>query len=52
MKRTLWLQETRQMRIEETYGGWRERRLTQDEAALILGVSSRTFRGYIDRYGS
>jgi len=50
MKRTLWLQETRQMRFEETYGGWRKRRLTQDEAALILGVSSRTFRRYIDRY--
>ena len=50
MKRTLWLQETRLMRFEETYGGWRKRRLTQDEAALILGVSSRTFRRYIDRY--
>jgi hypothetical protein len=38
MKRTLWLQETRQMRFEETYGGgWLERRLTKDEAALILG---------------
>lgn len=38
------------MRFEETYGSWCERRLTQDEAALILGVSSRTFRRYIDRY--
>jgi transposase len=38
------------MRFEELYGGWSERRLTQGEAALILGVSDRTFRRYIDRY--
>jgi transposase len=38
------------MRFEEAYGGWREDRLSQDEAALILGVSDRTFRRYIDRY--
>lgn len=38
------------MRFEEVYGNWRKRRLTQEEAALILGVSERTFRRYIDRY--
>lgn len=38
------------MRFEEVYGGWRNRRLTQEEAALILGVSGRSFRRYIDRY--
>jgi transposase len=38
------------MRFEEAYGGWLEDRLSQDEAALILGVSDRTFRRYIDRY--
>jgi len=38
------------MRFKEAYGGWREDRLTQEEAALILGVSDRTFRRYIDRY--
>lgn len=38
------------MRFEEAYGGWRERRLTQEEAARLLGVHERTFRRYIDRY--
>jgi transposase len=38
------------MRFEEAYGGWRGDRLTQDQAALILGVSARTFRRYIERY--
>lgn len=50
MNRTQWLQETRLMRFKEAYDGWQEDRLTQEEAALILGVSSRTFRRYIDRY--
>ena len=38
------------MRFEEAYGCWLENRLTQEEAALILGVSDRTFRRYIDRF--
>ncbi len=38
------------MRFEEVYGGWHKRRLSQEEAAQILGVSSRTFRRYINRY--
>ena len=38
------------MRFEEVYLGWNERRLTQETAALVLGVSDRTFRRYIDRY--
>lgn len=50
MKRTRWLQETRQMRFVEAYAGWRNRRLTQEDAALILGVSDRTFRRYVDRF--
>ena len=50
MKRTRWLQETKQMRFEEVYNGWRNHRLTQEEAALILGVSDRSFRRYIDRF--
>ena len=50
MKRTRWLQETKQMRFEEAYNGWRNRRLTQEEAALILGVSDRSFRRYVDRF--
>jgi hypothetical protein len=50
MKRTIWLQETKRMRFKEAYGDWQQNRLTQEEAALILGVSDRTFRRYIDRY--
>ena len=50
MKRTEWLQETRKMRFEEAYGGWQSGRLTQEEAARLLGVCDRTFRRYIDRY--
>ena len=38
------------MRFEEAYGGWTECRLSQEEAALLLGVCARTFRRYIDRY--
>jgi transposase len=38
------------MRFEEAYGGWREARLTQEEAAVLLGISERTFRRYINRY--
>jgi len=38
------------MRFAEVYSGWTERRLSQEEAALILGVSDRTFRRYRDRY--
>ena len=50
MKRTEILQENRKMRFEEAYGGWQKKRLSQDEAAEILGVCSRTFRCYIVGY--
>jgi transposase len=50
MKPALWLQETRLMRFTEVYGSWQDNRLTQEEAALILGVSDRTFRRYLCRY--
>ena len=50
MKRTDWLEETKKMRFEEAYTGWQKKRLTQEEAALLLGVCDRTFRRYIDRY--
>ena len=50
MTRTQVLQEIRRMRFKEAYGGWRERRLTQEEAARLLGVCERTFRRYVDRY--
>ncbi|MEA3280076.1 MAG: ISNCY family transposase [Thermodesulfobacteriota bacterium] len=38
------------MRFEEAYGVWTESRLTQEEAARMLGICARTFRRYIDRY--
>lgn len=50
MRRTEVLQEVRKMRFEEAYDGWQEKRLTQEEAARLLGVCERTFRRYIGRY--
>jgi transposase len=50
MRRTEVLQGLRQMKFEEVYGRWRERRLSQAEAAEILGMSERTFRRWRDRY--
>jgi len=50
MGRTRHMQEVRKMRFEETYGGWKGGRLTQSEAALILGVCDRTFRRYVLRF--
>jgi transposase len=50
MRPAEWLQEVRMKRFREAYGGWRERRLSQEEAARILGVSDRTFRRYVERY--
>ena len=51
MRRTEMLQEIRKMRFEEVYSEWNESRLTQEEAALVLGVCDRTFRRYVNRYG-
>ena len=50
MGRTGLLQEIRRMRFEEVYDRWSERELTQEQAAFALGMSSRTFRRYMDRY--
>lgn len=44
------LRETRKMRFEEAYDGWQAKRLTQEEAALMLGVSDRSFRRFVVRY--
>jgi transposase len=38
------------MRFEEAYGGWQGGRLSQCEAAQLLGVCERTFRRYVNRY--
>ena len=40
------------MRFEEAYTDWQEGRLTQAEAARLLGVCERTLRRQIDRYES
>jgi transposase len=50
MRRTELVQEVRMMRFEEAYGGWQEGRLTQLEAARLLGVCERSFRRYMARY--
>jgi transposase len=50
MTRTGVLQEIRQMRFEELYERRRGGRLTQEEAAEILGVDVRTFRRWSLRY--
>jgi len=38
------------MRFEEAYEGWNAGRLTQSEAARILGACERSFRRYLGRY--
>lgn len=38
------------MRFEEAYEGWNTGRLTQAEAAQILGMCERSFRRYLSRY--
>jgi hypothetical protein len=48
MRGTVYLEETRKMRFEEASLGWSGSRLTQEQAARILGVCDRTFRRYID----
>ena len=50
MRRTELLQEIRIMRFTDAFDGWQERRLSQAEAARLLGVHERTFRRYINRY--
>ena len=50
MKRAAWLQETRDMRFLQTYEEWETGRLTQSEAAQILGICERTFRRQLVKY--
>ena len=50
MRRTEVLQGIRQMKFEEVYERSRGRRLSQFEAASVLGVLERTFRRWRDRF--
>ncbi len=38
------------MRFEQAYAGWNAERLTQDEAARLLGMCARSFRWYVVRF--
>lgn len=38
------------MRFEEAYQGWSGGRLTQTEAAMLLGQCERSFRRHVERY--
>jgi hypothetical protein len=38
------------MRFQESYDGWSQGRLTQSEAALLLGKCERSFRRHIERF--
>lgn len=50
MSRARYVQEHRAMRFEEAYQGWTGGRLTQAEAALLLGQCERGFRRHVERY--
>ena len=50
MRRTEVLQGLRRMKFEDVYGRWQQRRLSQAEAAEILGMSERSFRRWRGRY--
>ena len=50
MRRKEVLQGIRQMKFEEVYERSRGRRLSQFEAASVLGVWERTFRRWRDRF--
>jgi transposase len=50
MRWTKVLQGLRVMKFEDVYGRWQQRRLSQTEAAEILGMSERSFRRWRDRY--
>ena len=50
MRRTEVLQGIRQMKFEEVYERSRGRRLSQFEAASVLGVWERTFRRWRGRF--
>jgi transposase len=50
ISRARYVQENRKMRFLEAYEGWNEGRLSQAEAAVLLGQCERSFRRHIERY--
>jgi Winged helix-turn helix len=50
ISRARYVQENRKMRFQEAYDGWNQGRLTQTEAALLLGQCERSFRRQIERF--
>ena len=52
ISRTRYVQENRKMRFKEALDGWPEGRLTQAEAALLLGQCERSFHRQIERYAA
>jgi Winged helix-turn helix len=50
ISRVRYVQEHRKMRFQEAYDGWSEGRLTQAEAAVLLGQCERSFRRHIERF--
>jgi hypothetical protein len=52
MSRTRYVQENRKMRFEEAFQGWKGGRLTQAEAAQLLGQCERSFRRHVERYAA
>ena len=45
------VEQRRLMVFEDAYSMWSEKRLTQEQAAGLLGVSAPTFRRWTERYG-
>lgn len=50
MDQTRYLQMVRTNQFERVYQEWKDRKLTQGEAAVQLEMSERTFRRYVVRY--
>jgi hypothetical protein len=50
MNQTEFHQRLKQMRFKEAYDGYQCKRLTQSEAATLLGVCDRSFRRYLQQY--
>ncbi|MFT7533993.1 MAG: transposase, partial [Gammaproteobacteria bacterium] len=50
MNQAAFQERLRQMRFKEAYEGYQSNRLSQSEAATLLGICDRSFRRYMHRY--